>query len=157
VEILQLPALRSYLHNRPYRIQLSTDNSIIAKSLLSIPCRTQLTTNSGSRPFHTNLLVFSSQNYFQLTTHYVGPFYFKVTPRHGPRRKRPFSVVVTQLLQLHSNGLHNTVSNSNSVVVEACLQLHCIATALVSSFVSRIFPNNGSIRHSIISRCIYNT
>jgi hypothetical protein len=37
------------------------------------------------------------------------------------------SSVVVQLLQVASNGLHNTVSNSNSIVVEACLQRRCAA------------------------------
>jgi hypothetical protein len=59
------------------------------------------------------------------------------------------SIVVVQLLQLLSNGLHDTVSNSNSVVVEACLPRCCMETAVVRLFISRSLPSNGSIRHSI--------
>jgi hypothetical protein len=53
---------------------LSTVNSTIAPSLLSLPCRSQLnyqpSTNcvSGWRPFHTNPVVFSPQVDFQLRT-----------------------------------------------------------------------------------------
>jgi hypothetical protein len=61
----------------------------------------------------------------------------------------PISIVVVQLLQLPSSGLHNTVSNSNSIVVEACLPRRCIETAVVSLFVSRSLPGNGSILHSM--------
>jgi hypothetical protein len=53
---------------------LSTVNSTIAPSLLTLPCRARLncqpSTNwvAGWWQFHTNLLVFSSQADFQLTT-----------------------------------------------------------------------------------------
>jgi hypothetical protein len=42
VEILQLHALRFYLHSLPCRTQLSTVKSTISHSLLSLPCRAQL-------------------------------------------------------------------------------------------------------------------
>jgi hypothetical protein len=42
------------------------------------------------------------------------------------------SIAIVQLLQLPSNGLHNAVSSSNSIVVEVCLLRHFIATAVVS-------------------------
>jgi hypothetical protein len=60
------------------------------------------------------------------------------------------SIVAVQLLQLPSNGLRNTVSNSISIVVEACLSLCCIATAVVSLFISRYFPSKGSMRQNTI-------
>jgi hypothetical protein len=58
------------------------------------------------------------------------------------------SSAVVQLLKLNNNGLHNTVSNCNSILVQACLPLRCIAMAVVSLFVSRSLPSNGSIRNS---------
>jgi hypothetical protein len=61
----------------------------------------------------------------------------------------PVSIAVVQLLQLPSNRLHNTVSNSNSIIVEACLPCRYTATAVVS-FVLRSLPSNGSIYHNII-------
>jgi hypothetical protein len=108
----------------------------------------------GWQPFHTNVLVFSSQADFHLTlclltTNWVTPIIFKITPRHRPHRNIPISIVVVQLLQLPSNGLHNTVSNSNSVVLEACLPHCCTAMALVSLFVLRFLPSKGSICHNI--------
>jgi hypothetical protein len=56
----------------------------------------------------------------------VTPIVFKITLRHGPRRK------------------HNL-----SIVVKACLPPCCVTTAIVSLFVSRSLPCNGSIRHNI--------
>jgi hypothetical protein len=38
-------------------------------------------------------------------------------------------------LQLPSNDLHNTVSNSNVIVVMACLPRHFIVTTVVSLFI----------------------
>jgi hypothetical protein len=61
----------------------------------------------------------------------------------------PVSIVVVKLLQLLINGLNNTVSNSNSIVVEACLRRCCIATAVFSLCVSKSLPSNGSTYHSI--------
>jgi hypothetical protein len=55
-----------------------------------------------------------------------------VTPRHEPRKTKP-------------------VSNSNSIVVEACLPRHYIATAVFSLFVSTSLPSNWSMRHNIKS------
>jgi hypothetical protein len=75
-------------------------------------------------------------------------FLLSITPRRGPHRKHPVSIVVVQLLQLPNNGLHNTVFNSSSIVVEACLSRCCIATAFVSLFVSMSLPGNGYIRHN---------
>jgi hypothetical protein len=45
--------------------------------------------------------------------------------------------------------VENTISNSNSIVVEVCLLCHCIATAVVSLPVSRSLPSNGSICHTV--------
>jgi hypothetical protein len=62
MEILQLHALRFYLHSVPYRTAYQPTTQldlIIAPSLLSLPCRTQLT--------HCAVLV--------------------ITSRHGPHRK----------------------------------------------------------------------
>jgi hypothetical protein len=70
---------------------------------------------------------------------------FKITPHRGPHRPPlPISIVIVQLLQLPSNGLHNIISNGISVVVEACLLSCFIATAVVSLFVSRSLPINKS-------------
>jgi hypothetical protein len=82
VEILQLPAHRSSCHSRPCSIFVNR-NSTIAPSLLSLPCRAQLSTAKPQlsiichlkrlsqipdwRPFYTSLLVFSSQAGFQLS------------------------------------------------------------------------------------------
>jgi hypothetical protein len=46
--------------------------------------------------------------------------------------------------------VENTVSNINSIVVEARLPHCCVATAVVSLLVSRSLPSNGSVRHNII-------
>jgi hypothetical protein len=60
-----------------------------------------------------------------------------------------------QLLQLPSlellcaDRVENTVSKSNSTVVEACLPRRCIATAVVSLFVSSSLRSKGSGRHSM--------
>jgi hypothetical protein len=64
-------------------------------SLLSLPCRTQLSTDwvPGWRPFHTNILVFSSQADFQLTTSSVAPVVCKITPRDGPHRRRRLTIL----------------------------------------------------------------
>jgi hypothetical protein len=108
----------------------------------------------GWRPFHTNLKVFSSQTDFQLTTNWEAPVVFNITPRYGPHKNNTVSIVVAQLLQLPNKGFHNTVSNSNSIVVEACLPGCCIAPAGVSLF-SRSLPSNGSIRHNIMLQVLY--
>jgi hypothetical protein len=71
-----------------------------------------------------------------------------ITSRHGPHRKHRIAIVVVQLLQLPSNGLHNTVSNSNCIVVEPCLLRRCIAMAVVLLFVLRSLPSNGSVHHN---------
>jgi hypothetical protein len=84
-------------------------------------------------------------HFFQLTW---SPIVFKITPRHGPHRKNG-CILLVQLLQFSSNELHNVVSNSNSIVVVACLPRCCIATAVVSLFVSRSSPINGSTRHNM--------
>jgi hypothetical protein len=75
VEILQIPALTSLLSYEYLATELlSTVNSTIAPSLLSLPCRAQLKCQPstiwapGWPPFHTSLLVFCSQAGFQLTT-----------------------------------------------------------------------------------------
>jgi hypothetical protein len=93
VEILQLHALRFCLH--------------------SFPCRTHW------RPFHTNLLVFSSQVDFQLTTKWVASIVFKISPLHGPH-KNSFQQELYCCVRIRCrgnvfsdplliNGLHNTV------------------------------------------------
>jgi hypothetical protein len=105
VEILQLHALRFYLH--------------------SLLCRTQLLTK------------------------WVAPIVFKVIPRHGPHRKHVRFHCLVQLLQLPSNALHNTISNSNFIVLEACLPRRCLATAVASLF-RRSFPSNDIVCHSLI-------
>jgi hypothetical protein len=88
--------------------------------------------------------------YLQLTTNWLAPIVFTITTRHvSHRRHPPFSIVAVQLLQLPNSGLYNTVSNSNSIVVEACLPRRGIATAVVLMFVSRSLPSNGSIRHTM--------
>jgi hypothetical protein len=81
-------------------------------------------------------------------TNWVAPIVFKITHRHWPLRKHFSFHCLIQLLQLSSNWLHNTVSHSDSVDVEACLPRRWLATAGVS-FVSRSLPSNGSICHCI--------
>jgi hypothetical protein len=81
-------------------------------------------------------------------THWVAPVIFKITPQHGPIESIPVSIVVVHLLQLPSNGLHNTVFNANSIV-EVCLPRRCVVTVVVS-FLSRYLPSNGSILHNIL-------
>jgi hypothetical protein len=84
------------------------------------------------------------------------PVVFNIIHRHGSHRKHPVSIVVVQLFHLPSNGLRNTVSNSNSFVVEACLPRCCIATAVVSLLVSSSLPSSGPICHNMkISRTRY--
>jgi hypothetical protein len=82
-------------------------------------------------------------------TRWVASVVFKITLRHGPHRKHTRFVVVVHLMQLPINGLHNTVSNANSIV-EAYLPRRCVVTAVVS-FVSRCLPSSGSIRHHTLS------
>jgi hypothetical protein len=90
----------------------------------------------------------------RFTRNWVSSIVFKITPRHGPQRNTSVSIVVVQLLQLPCNRLHNTVYNSNSIVVVACLPHRVIATVVVS-FVSRCLPSNGSIRHNIIAFVLF--
>jgi hypothetical protein len=56
-----------------------------------LPCRTQFTTDSffHSIPYRTH----SQLTLCQLTTNWVVPIVFKVTPRHGPHRKHPFPLL----------------------------------------------------------------
>jgi hypothetical protein len=75
LEILQLPALMSLLLGEyPATELLSTVKSTAALSLLSLPCRARRNCQPsthwvpGWRSFHTNLIAFSSQTDFQLTT-----------------------------------------------------------------------------------------
>jgi hypothetical protein len=53
------------------------------------------------------------------------------------------SVIFLGSESLYTDRVENTVSNSNCIVVEACLPYHCTATAIVSLFVSRSLPSNG--------------
>jgi hypothetical protein len=62
----------------------------------------------------------------------------------------PIYIAVVQLLHLYSNGLHNTISNSNSTVVGMCLPRCCTAMAVVSLFVSRSLPSIWYIWNIII-------
>jgi hypothetical protein len=73
----------------------------------------------------------------QLATKWVASIVFKITPRHGPHRKHPVSIVVSCL----ATGCI-TISNRYSFVVGACLPRCCIATAVVSLFVSRCLHHN---------------
>jgi hypothetical protein len=79
-----------------------TFNWTVAPSLLSLPCRTQLSTD------------------------WVAPIIFLVTPLHGPDKK-------------------NTVSNSNSIVAcvlvaaETSLQIHCLETGCITLLFIRLF------------------
>jgi hypothetical protein len=83
----------------------------------------------------------------RFSTNWVAPIVFKVIPRTYHMENTSVSIVVVQLLQLPSNRLHNTVPNSNSIVVEACSPRCCIATAVISSSISRSLPSNRS--HSL--------
>jgi hypothetical protein len=64
----------------------------MAPPLVSLPCRTELSIVwvSGSRPLHTNPLLFSSQaDFWQLNITWVTPTVFKIILRHRPRKKHP--------------------------------------------------------------------
>jgi hypothetical protein len=80
----------------------------------------------GCLPFHTHILIFSSQADFQRTR----------SPQLSSR------------YLLDTGRIENTVPNSNSIVVEACLPRRSIETAVASFFVSMSLPSNGSIRHN---------
>jgi hypothetical protein len=56
---------------------------------------------------------------------------------------------VAHMLELPSNGLYDTVSSSNSIVVVTCLLRRCMATAVVKMFVLTPLPSNGSVLHNI--------
>jgi hypothetical protein len=110
--------------------------TLATNSFFLQPPFTELTLNwllPGWRPFHTNLIVFSSKVDFQLT--------------RSPQLSswQPFC----------PDRVENTVSNSNSIVVEACLPRRCLTTAVVWLFVSRSLPNNASILHIIIITAIF--
>jgi hypothetical protein len=80
-----------------------------------------------------------------MATHWVAPVVFGT----DHVEKHPVCIVVVQLLRMLSNGLHHAVSNSNSIVVEACSARCCITTSVVSLFVSKCLLSNWSIRHSM--------
>jgi hypothetical protein len=124
VEILKLPALRSYLVIAA-RAEFNPSHSStrISPSLLSLTCRAQLncqpSTNwvPGWRPFHTNLLVFPSQADFQLTIEMVNLIVFKITPRRGPQRNRCSSIVARVFISAGT-----------------CLPSHCLETGCITLF-----------------------
>jgi hypothetical protein len=127
----------------------------LVPSLLSLSCWAQLncqpSTNwaPGWRPFHTNLLIFSSQADFQLTTELVNLIVFKITPGRGPHQKHYSSVIPRVLFRgnvftgpLLRNGLYNPVvlllpacmlwalpSNGS------CLQSYRLATGLYATIL----------------------
>jgi hypothetical protein len=78
--------------------QLLPGNGFEEWKLFSFTCSCSIFTTSRAE--------FSSQ----LTTYCIAPVAFKITPRHGPRRK-----------------------HSPSIVVEACLPRRCLATALYAT------------------------
>jgi hypothetical protein len=104
VEILQLPELRSTCHSNPCRTVVSW----------------QLNWFPGWRSFHTNLLVFSSQADFQVTTD-------NRTLTHQPSTSRHFTQLncwqmtaarlVSSLYNLGADSTENTASNNTAIVV----------------------------------------
>jgi hypothetical protein len=54
-------------------------------------------------------------------------------------------------MQLPSNGLHNTVSSSNFIVVEACLPRRYLVMTTIPLFASKSLPSNCSVLHNIIN------
>jgi hypothetical protein len=116
-QILQFPALRSSCHSRP--------------------CRTtsQLTTNwvPQWRPFHTNLLVFSSHADFQMTT---DNWTLSLTNNSKPTTN---SMLQTVMLITHPQGPHQ--NNVFIVIVQQyidrCIEMgvylspYCIATVVL--------------------------
>jgi hypothetical protein len=66
---------------------------------------------------------------------------------------------LTSLEPLCTDRIENTVSKSNFIVIDACLPRCCKATAVVSLFVSRSLPSNGSVRvrHNRKGRMLLNT
>jgi hypothetical protein len=121
---------------------ITTVNLIIVPSLLRLPHRTQF-----SIP---RLAAISQQPPSLLSQADLQLIPYQLTNLSG----RPnclgmnhienafLSMFVIQPLQLPSNGSYNTVSNSNTTIVEACLPRCCIATGVVSLSVSRCMPGN---------------
>jgi hypothetical protein len=152
VEILQLPAPTSLLSGEyPATELLSTVNSIIAQSVLSLPCRARLNCQPSInwvtdwRPFHISLLVFSSQVHIRLTTEVVK---VKVTLRLAVYRQTISPGV--KLLETHDQRLFfqlNSCGNSPYVTSSlmrwrVCLLWICLAFRQVYiSHIDRVIEN----------------
>jgi hypothetical protein len=93
-------------------------------SLLSLSCWARLncqpSTNwaPGWRPFHTNLLIFSSQDDFQLTTELVNLIVLKISPRRGTHQKHCSSLVA------------NAFFSSGTCLPGLYLEMDCITPLL---------------------------
>jgi hypothetical protein len=109
--------IKSAIHSRTFNWAVLQLTLFFTASSIELPLNRQY---YAWRPFHTNLLVVSSQPDFQLTGM---PNCFPCNP-----------VARTQ---------QNTDFNNNSILVETYLPRHSIATAVVSLFVSR--PGNRTV------------
>jgi hypothetical protein len=89
---------------------LSTVNSTATPPLLSLPCRTRLNCQPsinwvpGWRPFHTNLLVFSSQAEFQQNCHSAGLgsslYSLRADPTENTASSNPYILVMDGCLTI---------------------------------------------------------
>jgi hypothetical protein len=80
-------------------------------------------------PFHTNILVFSSQADFQLTTELSNPAFSCFMSLHSTELLTPLTAawLVSSLYNLRADPTENTASNKPSVVVGSCLAIDWIS------------------------------
>jgi hypothetical protein len=96
----------------------------------------------GWRPFHTNLLVFSSQTDYQLSSNLVS----LITPRHGPCIEHS-SPIVPQ-----SSPWEDACPRRRHPATAAyifLLEICCLTANVVSLSVSKSLPSNGSTRYNM--------
>jgi hypothetical protein len=156
MEILQLPALKSLLLGEyPTTELLSTVKSTIATSLLSLPCRARLNCQPsnnwvpGWRPFHTNLLVFSSQA--DLTTelsHSPNTYFTHFTQLNCP------ACLGSTLRSLMADPTENTLVSSVTVLLCASRFRGKVFTEPLprnACSSSQSLHSNGTARYNILS------
>jgi hypothetical protein len=98
------PACRASISHSLAKVSNSGDSSASRVQVLSSQPPMQNSTLNWQLP--PGLAAVSHQPP-RLSTEWVAPTVFKITPLHGPHRKHPFP-----LLQLTSSGLHNAISYS---------------------------------------------
>jgi hypothetical protein len=94
------------------------------------------------RPFHTNLIVFSSQADFhltdcQMTTNWVASIVFLITTLHGPSWKHLFQ----QWLYCFER----------FVSVGTCLPIRCLETGCMTPLFIRLLHSNSCQRYSMLN------